>query len=175
VLAQIRQLGLINLADDPVKVVYHPEFVSPENPLWGIDYDQFVRGCHLGLFPSAYEPWGYTPLECLAMGVPAITSDLAGFGRYVQDVFPDHEEWGLQILPRRGRRYHDAAADLAERVLAFCRLDRQGRISVRNQVALHSRAFDWSELVVAYHEAHDQALAQRRSGGDRWPQTLVRS
>jgi glycogen(starch) synthase len=159
ILGHLRHLGLANAREDRVKIVYHPDFIGPTNPLWGMDYEHFVRGCHLGVFPSCYEPWGYTPLECLAMGVPAITSDLAGFGRYARDAFPDHDEWGLQILPRRGRRYHDAAADLAERVLAFCRLDRPGRISLRNQVALHSRAFDWSELANAYHEAHRRALA----------------
>jgi glycogen(starch) synthase len=164
ILGHLRHLGLANAREDRVKIVYHPDFIGPTNPLWGMEYEHFVRGCHLGVFPSCYEPWGYTPLESLAMGVPAITSDLAGFGRYVQEVFPDHAEWGLQILPRRGRRYHDAGADLAERVLAFCRLDRQGRISLRNQVALHSRAFDWSELANAYHEAHGRALEARFGG-----------
>jgi glycogen(starch) synthase len=95
------------------------------------------------------------------MGVPAITSDLAGFGRFVQDAFPDHDEWGLQVLRRRGRRYHDAASDLTERILAFCGLDRQGRISLRNEVVMHSSAFDWETLADAYHRAHDDALAAR--------------
>ncbi|MBY0262694.1 MAG: glycosyltransferase, partial [Phycisphaerales bacterium] len=89
VLNQIRNTWLFNRPDDRVKIVYHPEFISPTNPLWGMEYDQFVRGCHMGIFPSSYEPWGYTPLECVAMGVPAITSDLAGFGRYVEETHPD--------------------------------------------------------------------------------------
>jgi glycogen(starch) synthase len=161
ILSHLEHLGLTNAREDRVKIVYHPDFISPTNPLWGMDYEQFVRGCHLGLFPSCYEPWGYTPLECLAMGVPAITSDLSGFGGYVKEAFPDHDEWGLQILRRRGRRYHDVAADLTERVLAFCRLDRQGRIALRNQSVLHSHAFDWSRLAGTYHDAHDLALSLR--------------
>jgi glycogen(starch) synthase len=159
IMAHLRTLGLRNQADDPVKVVYHPEFISPVSPLWGMDYEHFVRGCHLGIFPSSYEPWGYTPLECLAMGVPAITSDLAGFGRYVSASFPDHDDWGLVVMPRRGRSFHDAAADLTRRLMRFCRFDRRGRISQRNLVEVHSRAFDWSRLASAYHEAHDQGLA----------------
>jgi glycogen(starch) synthase len=161
ILGHLRHLGLCNAAEDPVKVVYHPDFISPVNPLWGMDYEQFVRGCHLGVFPSYYEPWGYTPLECLAMGIPAITSDLAGFGCFVRDAFPDHDQWGLQVLPRRSLRYHDAAAELTERILAFCRLDRQGRMSLRNEVVVHSNAFDWSLLAGAYHAAHERALALR--------------
>src|SRR6185295_19034548 len=90
-LNQIRALNLVNAPEDPVKIVYHPEFINPANPLWGIEYEQFVRGCHMGLFPGAYEPWGYTPLECAAMGIPSVSSDLAGFGRYVQENIADHD------------------------------------------------------------------------------------
>jgi len=161
ILAQLHDLKITNAADDPVKVVYHPRFISPVNPLWGIEYDQFVRGCHMGIFPSVYEPWGYTPLECLAMGVPTVTSDLTGFGRYVADAYPDHDEWGLGVLPRRSRNFHEAAADLTQRLLTFCRLARRGRIALRNRVESHSREFDWARLGVAYHEAHDRALAAR--------------
>jgi glycogen(starch) synthase len=159
ILAHLQVLGLRNAPDDPVKVLYHPEFISPVSPLWGMDYDHFVRGCHLGVFPSSYEPWGYTPLECVAMGVPAITSDLAGFGRYVSEAFPDHDDWGLVVLPRRGRSFAEAAGDLTTRLLQFCQLDRRGRIALRNEVESHSRAFDWARLASAYHEAHDGALA----------------
>lgn len=161
VLNHIRQLGLFNRKEDPVKIVYHPRFISTVNPLWGIEYEQFVRGCHLGVFPSAYEPWGYTPLEAVAMGVPAITSDLAGFGRYVSEHMADHEEWGLGVLRRRGKSYSEAAADLSRRMLAFCRLERRGRIALRNSVEARAEAFDWSKLGRFYDEAHDRALAVR--------------
>jgi glycogen(starch) synthase len=157
-LAHLATLGLRNAKDDPVKVVYHPEFITTTNPLWGMEYDQFVRGCHLGIFPSVYEPWGYTPLECVAMGVPAVTSDLAGFGRYVMETHPDHDRWGLTVLRRRGRTFQDATADLARRLLAFCRMDRRGRIALRNEVAQRAWDFDWSNLGRAYHDVHDKAL-----------------
>lgn len=158
VLGYLRQLQLFNRPEDPVKVVYHPQFITSTNPLWGIEYEQFVRGCHLGVFPSAYEPWGYTPLECAALGVPAVTSDLAGFGKYVAEKYPDHDEWGITVLKRRGRGYHDSAADLARWLLAYCRLDRKGRIDLRNKVQRQSELFDWGRLGRAYHRAHDLAL-----------------
>lgn len=160
VLVHLRELGLFNREDDPVKIVYHPDFINPANPLWGIEYDQFARGCHMGLFPSAYEPWGYTPLECLAMGIPAVTSDLAGFGRYIMEMFPDHDRWGLKVLRRRGRGFHEAAADLCAYLLDFCRLDRRGRISLRNEVDRRSWEFDWEKLGRSYHLAHDEAASR---------------
>jgi glycogen synthase len=160
VLNQLRMLQLINREDDPVKVVYHPDFITPHNRLWGLEYDQFVRGCHLGLFPSQYEPWGYTPLECAAVGVPSVTSDLAGFGRYVLDNYSDPEKFGMMVLRRRGRAYHDSAGDLARYLLDFCRLERRDRIALRNEVDKRSFDFDWSRLGRAYHAAHDLAIAR---------------
>ncbi len=168
VLAHIRYLDLINREEDPVKVVYHPEFINPHNRLWGIEYDQFVRGCHFGLFPSSYEPWGYTPLESAAMGVPSVTSDLAGFGRYLMESYPDHDRWGMKVIKRRGRGFHEAAEDLAAYLFEFCALERRDRIAMRNEVDRHSWDFDWSKLGRAYHAAHDLALARFggvRSGG----------
>jgi glycogen(starch) synthase len=158
VLMKLRSVGLFNRPEDPVKVVYHPEFITPVSPLWGIEYEQFVRGCHLGLFPSAYEPWGYTPLECMALGTPALSSDLAGFGRYVMENLPDHENWGLSVLGRRGRSFSEAASDLAGRLFQFCTLSRRDRIELRNSVERRSWEFDWAKVGGAYQVAHERAL-----------------
>ena len=164
VLLQLRNLQLFNRPDDAVKVVYHPEFITPVSPLWGIEYEQFVRGCHLGVFPSAYEPWGYTPLECMALGTPAISSDLAGFGRYVDEVLPDHDRWGVWVQQRRGRSFTESGDDLARRLFEFCLLTRRERVSLRNEVEKRSWEFDWSRLGTAYHQAHDLALDRLRRG-----------
>ncbi len=158
ILAQARNVWLFNRKDDPVKIVYHPDFINPTNPLWGMEYDQFVRGCHVGVFPSAYEPWGYTPLECMAMGVPAISSDLAGFGSYVAEKYGDHNRPGAWIVHRRGRSFHDAAGELCRYLLEFCKLDLRGRIALRNQVEAQSWEFDWSVLGEAYVRAHNLTL-----------------
>lgn len=64
ILNQIRRVQLFNSSQDRVKVVFHPDFLNSNNPILGMDYEEFVRGCHLGVFPSYYEPWGYTPAEC---------------------------------------------------------------------------------------------------------------
>ncbi|HYF15941.1 MAG TPA: glycogen/starch synthase [Phycisphaerales bacterium] len=165
VLNQVRQLNLVNRAEDPVKVVYHPDFINPTNRLWGMEYDQFVRGCHMGLFPSLYEPWGYTPLECAAMGVPSVTSDTAGFGRFVQENYTNPEQSGLFVLRRRGRSYHESAAELTNLLVDFCRHDRRERIAMRNEVDKRSWDFDWSRLGRAYHTTHDLAIA--RLAGER--------
>ena len=158
ILNQLRSCQLWNQEYNRVKVVYHPGFITPTNPLFGMDYDQFVRGCHLGIFPSYYEPWGYTPLESMALGVPAITSDLAGFGSYVSQMLPDHEEKGMYVLKRRDRSFDQSASQLAQHMLAYTQLDQRQRISLRNGVESFSVHFDWSNLGEMYHQAHELAL-----------------
>jgi len=158
VLTQLRKCYLFNLEGDPVKVVFHRDFVRATSPLFRMEYDQFVRGCHLGVFPSSCEPWGYTPLESIALGVPAVTSDLSGFGSYLQQRVPDHAAKGVYVVPRRHHDFHHAAEELTQRLFRFASLSRRERITLRNSAEALSQDFDWSHLSRHYHAAHDLAL-----------------
>lgn len=101
VLQHIRRTQLFNNRYDRVKVIFHPEFLSSTSPLFPISYDDFVRGCHLGVFPSYYEPWGYTPAECTVMGIPSITTNLSGFGCFINEHVADPMSYGIYIVDRR--------------------------------------------------------------------------
>jgi len=146
--------NLLNREEDKVKIVYHPDFINSTNPLFGMDYSQFVRGCHLGIFPSYYEPWGYTPLECMASGVPAVTSDLSGFGDYLLKKMPDHEKGGMFVVERGKRTFDWSAKQLATFLYKFLIQDRRSRIMQRNNVENYSSAFDWKNLIAHYEEAY---------------------
>ncbi|MCW5909648.1 MAG: glycosyltransferase [Cyclobacteriaceae bacterium] len=150
--------NLLNRKEDKVKVVYHPDFINSTNPLFGMDYSQFVRGCHLGIFPSYYEPWGYTPLECMASGVPAVTSDLSGFGDYLLQNMPDHEKGGMFVVERGKRTFDWSARQLAVFLHKFLQQDRRSRIMQRNNVENYSSAFDWDNLITHYEEAYQKLL-----------------
>jgi len=141
-------------------VVYHPDFVTANDPLLGMDYDQFVRGCHLGIFPSSYEPWGYAPLECAALGVPAITSNLSGFGTYLERNEPDHDRKGLFVVNRRYASFDDAANQLTDIMFRFLQQERRERIAQRNLVQSASEQFDWHNLGKHYAEAYHLALTR---------------
>lgn len=158
VLKHLRHRHLFNAADDPVKMVFHPQFVSATSPLINLDYEQFVRGCHMGIFPSYYEPWGYTPMECAALGVPAVTTDLSGFGAYIEKSIPDHEQDGLHVLHRRTASTDEVIEELVSYLLNFIQLNRRQRIELRNRVERMSELFDWSILAQHYHDAHELAL-----------------
>ncbi|XP_023325702.1 glycogen [starch] synthase isoform X2 [Eurytemora carolleeae] len=101
VLLALNRCHLLNAPSDRVKVVFHPDFLNSDNPLLGLSYDEFIRGCHLGCFPSYYEPWGYTPAECTVMGIPSITSNLSGFGCFIQEYVADTKAYGVYIIDRK--------------------------------------------------------------------------
>ena len=157
----VRQAGLINHQHDRVKIVYHPDFVSPTSPLFGMEYGQFVRGCHLGVFPSYYEPWGYTPLECVARGVPAITSDLSGFGDYVMQNVEAHEDKGIYVVQRQEKSFDESAEELTEMLWNFVLLTRRERIMQRNKVESNAEIFDWKNLRIYYDRAYTLALERQ--------------
>ncbi|MGA2497631.1 MAG: glycosyltransferase, partial [Tepidisphaeraceae bacterium] len=158
ILNHLRYRHMFNAADDPVKIVFHPEFATATSPLLNLDYEQFVRGCHVGLFPSYYEPWGYTPMESLALGVPAVTTDLSGFGAYVERHISDAESQGIKVLKRRWQSFEQCSDDMCNYLLGICQLSRRQRIELRNRVERLSEMFDWTQLAQHYHDAHQMAL-----------------
>lgn len=161
ILGFLRSSNLLNQKEDKVKVVYHPDFVSAASPLFRMDYEDLVRGCHLGVFPSYYEPWGYTPLECMVSGVPAITSDLAGFGSYMRDDIPDFEDVGMGLVQRRYKSFDESANELADQLFAFVKSTRTERIAQRYRLADASENFDWKVLTRHYEAAYDEVLAAK--------------
>jgi glycogen synthase len=163
VLQFLNTKGLQNAPDDPVKVVYHPDFITASNPLFGLDYGQFVRGCHLGVFPSYYEPWGYTPLECMASGLPSITSDLSGFGDYVLRNIPEHDDIGLHVVERGKRTFDWSANQLTGMMYQFIKQPRRARIMQRNNVENNSAIFDWENLIRHYTDAYNIVVKQDKS------------
>jgi glycogen synthase len=148
---------LLNQPDDKVKIVYHPDFISSTNPLFGMDYIQFVRGCNLGIFPSYYEPWGYTPLECIACGIPSITSDLSGFGDYLIRNFTENEKHGVYVVERGKRTFDYSAKQLTGFLKRFINQSLRERIMQRNNVENYSFAFDWQNLIKHYNAVYERA------------------
>jgi glycogen(starch) synthase len=158
VLNFLRSTNLINNHDDKVKIVYHPDFINTTNPLFGMEYDDFVRGCHLGIFPSLYEPWGYTPLECLARAVPATTSNLSGFGDYVLNHIKPANKKPIYITNNKTQNFDQAANQLANQMLHFARLSRRERIDLRYKAESASVHFDWNNLISYYDTAYKFAI-----------------
>ncbi|KAB0400450.1 hypothetical protein E2I00_006443 [Balaenoptera physalus] len=146
ILTTIRRIGLFNSSADRVKVIFHPEFLSSTSPLLPVDYEEFVRGCHLGVFPSYYEPWGYTPAECTVMGIPSVSTNLSGFGCFMEEHIADPSAYGIYILDRRFRGLDDSCSQLTSFLYSFCQQSRRQRIIQRNRTERLSDLLDWKYL-----------------------------
>jgi len=158
ILNHLRRVQLFNMKDDRVKVVYHPEFVNAMSPILPLDYPEFVRGCHLGIFCSYYEPWGYTPAECALSGVPSVSSNLTGFASYMGRRLAKPEEHGLYIVDRIEQSYEDSVHQLANCLYRFCQQNRRQRIEQRNKTEQLSTILSWEAMYRQYVIARNNAL-----------------
>jgi phosphorylase/glycogen(starch) synthase len=95
------RVGLRNLPLNRVNVIFSPAYLNGHDGLINMTYYEALSGCDLGVFPSYYEPWGYTPLESVAYGVPTVTTDQAGFGLWVQHTVGANG--GVVLLNRKGQ------------------------------------------------------------------------
>ncbi|KAF3080610.1 glycogen synthase isoform 1 [Orbilia oligospora] len=158
ILNQIRRVQLFNHPSDRVKIIFHPEFLNASNPVLPLDYDDFVRGTHLGVFSSYYEPWGYTPAECTVMGVPSITTNLSGFGCYMEELIENAADYGIYIVDRRGKGVDDSVNQLMEFMYDFTTKTRRQRINQRNRTERLSDLLDWKRMGLEYVKARQLAL-----------------
>lgn len=158
VLNQLRRVQMFNQSSDRVKVVFHPEFLNSANPVLALDYDDFVRGTHLGVFPSYYEPWGYTPAECTVMGVPSITTNLSGFGCYMEELIENSSDYGIYIVDRRNKGVDDSVNQLTDYMYEFASKSRRQRINQRNRTERLSDLLDWKRMGMEYVKARQLAL-----------------
>uniref|UniRef100_A0A8C6KKS0 Glycogen [starch] synthase n=1 Tax=Nothobranchius furzeri TaxID=105023 RepID=A0A8C6KKS0_NOTFU len=160
ILSCVRRIGLFNSSSDRVKIIFHPEFLSSTSPLLPMDYEEFVRGCHLGVFPSYYEPWGYTPAECTVMGIPSISTNLSGFGCFMEEHIADPSAYGIYILDRRYKGVDESCNQLTSFLFQFCKQSRRQRIIQRNRTERLSDLLDWRYLGRFYIAARHMALAK---------------
>uniref|UniRef100_A0A672YI31 Glycogen [starch] synthase n=1 Tax=Sphaeramia orbicularis TaxID=375764 RepID=A0A672YI31_9TELE len=154
ILSCVRRIGLFNSSADRVKSSCHPP-PSTSNGLRGL-----VRGCHLGVFPSYYEPWGYTPAECTVMGIPSISTNLSGFGCFMEEHIADPSAYGIYILDRRFRGVDESCNQLTSFLFQFCKQSRRQRIIQRNRTERLSDLLDWRYLGRYYISARHMALAK---------------
>jgi len=159
-LKSIISANLKNEEQDPVKIIYYPIYLSGADGLLNLNYYEAMQGSHLGIFPSYYEPWGYTPLEAGALGVSSITTDLAGFGRYFCAECMQSDTPGIFVLKRLKRNDEDVVSQLADVMLKFAHLSKEDRIANKLQARKIASMADWKIFVNNYIEAHNIAVGK---------------
>jgi glycogen synthase len=150
----LRRFGLRNRKSDRVKIFYQPQFLSKEGAI-KMDYLDFVRGCDLGIFPSYYEPWGYTPAECISAGTPTVTTNVSGFGDYILNTGKDKRS-GVFVIDRKAA---DPSVELFEVLKKFVLEPRNYKEKLREV----SELCDWDNMMGAYMLAYEKAVGEERS------------
>ena len=166
VYGKMNYLGMHNARNENVFVIYVPSYLNGTDGIFNMSYYDLIPGLDCTVFASYYEPWGYTPLESVAFGVPTITTDLAGFGQWVlaerDNAF---EVSGVKVLHRTDSNYSDLVAQIAYNVHALFSDPSVDMAKVREAAMATSKAASWDNFGETYVEAYNQAIANLRKCG----------
>lgn len=157
VLKRISELFLLNKKSDKVKVLFVPTYLNGNDGVFGLTYYQLLCGLDLTVFPSYYEPWGYTPLESLAFGVQTITTTLAGFGLWVKEHSSDYHD-AIEIIERDDNNYTYVTGEVLKRMLAVTKLSRDQMHDSRVKAKELSTIALWDNQIKYYKEAYALAV-----------------
>ncbi len=160
IIRAFHESGLQNREEDKVKVIFYPVYLDGADGLMDLKYYDAITAGHLGIFPSYYEPWGYTPLEANALGVPAVTTDLSGFGKFMEKK-ADLKKGGLFILKRQDRSDDQAVDDFTKVLHDYTRNKHKDRVMQKLRSKELSELADWKELISNYIEAHNKAIKKQ--------------
>lgn len=163
---RINALGFHNELQDKVTVIDVPCYLNGNDGIFNMAYYDLLPGLDAAVFPSYYEPWGYTPLESAAFGVPTITTDLAGFGQWVLDKMGDDSDaCGVKVLHRTDGNYHDTVQAVALSLMNLYVMGDKTMRQVRQGARSTARQASWDNFIKYYDQAYAQALelAERRN------------
>ena len=162
VLGMMKYYDMHNRKDEKVKVIFLPCYLDGNDGIVNLTYYDVVLGNDLCIYPSYYEPWGYTPLEAVAFKVPCITTDLAGFGLWANSVFGHEGQLadGVKVIHRTDYNYSEVADIIKETVATYSAMSKKEVDACRKHAGDLSKKALWSEFIKYYYEAYDIALTK---------------
>ena len=167
---RLREVALNNSVGDKVKVYFIPSYLNGDDGIFNMKYYDLLAGLDLTVFPSYYEPWGYTPLESLAFKVPTLTTTLAGFGVWVNEHYKK-EHPGISIIERNDSNYADVVDGVIARMKEIANLDKAGRQVYMSNAKEVSEIALWENNIVYYKQAYSEALEKVISEKGAFPET----
>lgn len=154
------ELGLNNSEGSRIKVYFVPSYLNGNDGIFNVKYYDLLIGLDLALFPSYYEPWGYTPLEALAFSIPTYTTTLAGFGLWVKDFYGEKPHPGITVADRNDSNYWDVVSSVNARIREIASLDEAGmKLYMENAKEVASIAL-WDNMIEYYNQAYAMALSK---------------
>lgn len=167
IVERLRQIGANGSADSRVSVIFIPTYLTGNDGIVDLSYYELLPGNDLCIYPSYYEPWGYTPLEAVAFSVPCVTTDLAGFGLWADKVRKGQSTLtdGVEIVHRTDYNYDEVCESIARTVMLYAQMDKADVTKMRRRsVALSKKAL-WDKFIVYYKQAYQMALDSAEKRG----------
>ncbi len=162
VTCRIRNLKDSDHFNKNVNVIYVPCYLDGGDGIVNISYYDILPALDMTVFPSYYEPWGYTPLESIAFGKPTVTTDKSGFGQWILANFVNSMlACGVKVVGRTDSNYDASAKEIARQLLKYCSLDEQERKIASTAACVTSNKADWKFFISAYYKAFGVASSNR--------------
>lgn len=163
VLGQLNWLNFYNSPSDKVKLVFVPCYLDGNDGIFNLNYYELLIGVDITVFPSYYEPWGYTPLESVAFHVPCVTTDLAGFGIWANEVKggASQIEDGVKTIHRSDYNFNEVSDSIVDTLLKFSKMEKKQVTQVRRNAAKIAEKALWRHFIKYYYRAYDKALGKR--------------
>lgn len=157
---RIHQLGFDH-SDPRVTVIYVPCYLNGTDGVFNMSYYDLLPGADATVFPSYYEPWGYTPLESVAFGVPTVTTSLSGFGQWVLKTSENYfDECGVNVIGRGDSNYGCVVDNIAHAIEYLGCVDEKEMKKIRKAAMETASKASWSKFMVYYDEAYSLALSR---------------
>lgn len=173
-----RWLNLNNTPESKVKLIFAPSYLKGNDGVFNMSYYDLLMGFDLTVFPSYYEPWGYTPLESVAFHVPTITSSLAGFGQWAKennhptqtdttpllfsvDAVKSDIEHGVAVVERTDSNKEMVTTEIANIIAGYASLTQTQQTEAKEAAAQLAEKADWKHFFKFYHTAYEIALANK--------------
>ncbi|HIX27702.1 MAG TPA: glycogen/starch synthase [Candidatus Barnesiella excrementigallinarum] len=159
VVNQIQYLNLNNKPGNRLKIIFIPSYLTGDDGIVDLSYYDLLIGLDATAFPSYYEPWGYTPLESIAFGIPTITTDLSGFGQWINSREEQGvKKSGVKVLHRSDFNFVEISEDLADTILALSHCGKVQRAKIAQAATTVSLEAEWKHFIVHYTQAFHLAL-----------------
>lgn len=156
----IKSMGFEDCTNNNVKVILVPCYLDGNDGIFDLHYYDLLTANDLTIYPSYYEPWGYTPLESVAFKTPCITTDLSGFGQWVDSVLGRTGTLidGVSVLHRDDNNYFECAAEICQVIQQFMNAPKADRDKMRRNAAKFANKAQWENFVAYYYKAYEFAL-----------------
>lgn len=161
IIQRIRSLGFDGSSDNMVSVIYVPCYLNGTDGIFNKSYYELLIGMDATVFPSYYEPWGYTPLESIAFGVPTLTTSLSGFGQWVKGLDGDLNSTGVDVVDRNDHNYHEVVNRIADTLKALSCDSSAALSKIHSSAMKTAKRANWSVFINYYIDSFNIALNKK--------------